>query len=42
MPDESLLKVIKKYDMYLSISDYTNIVPYGKKMDELEEKVKEK
>ncbi len=41
MPDESLLKVIKKYDMYLSISDYTNIVPYGKKMDELEEKVKE-
>ena len=34
-PADSLLKAIKKYDMYLSISDYTNVVPYGKKMDAL-------
>jgi len=39
-PKESLLQAIKKYDMYLSISDYTNIVPYGKKMDALEERAK--
>lgn len=40
-PEQSLLKTIKKYDMYLSISDYTKVVPYGKKIDALEEKVKE-
>lgn len=39
-PSESLLKAIKKYDMYLSISDYTNVVPYGEKMEQLMEKVK--
>ncbi|MCM1219898.1 MAG: radical SAM protein [Lachnospiraceae bacterium] len=39
-PEESLLQAIKKYDMYLSISDYTDVVLYGKKMDAFEEKVK--
>lgn len=39
-PADSLLKVIKKYDMYLSISDYTSVVPYGEKMEKLIEKVK--
>ena len=34
-PTDSLLKVIKKYDMYLSISDYTKVVPYSEKMDAL-------
>lgn len=41
MPEQSLLEVIKKYDMYLSISDYSDVVPYGKKIDALEKKVKE-
>lgn len=41
MPEESLFRAIKKYDMYLSISDYTDIVPYGEKMEQLEAKVKE-
>lgn len=40
-PTESLLEAIKKYEMYLSISDYTNVVPYGKKMDQLVQKAKE-
>lgn len=40
-PAESLLQVIKKYDMYLSISDYTSRVPYDKKIDSLVEKAKE-
>ena len=39
-PSESLLEAIKKYEMYLSISDYTNVVPYEKKMDQLIEKAK--
>jgi hypothetical protein len=34
-PSDSLLKAIKNYDMYLSISDYTNVVPYKEKMDRL-------
>lgn len=34
-PSDSLLQAIKKYNMYLSISDYTNEVPYKQKMDEL-------
>ena len=40
-PTESLLQAIKKYDMYLSISDYTSMVPYEKKMEQLVEKAKE-
>lgn len=40
-PAESLLQAIKKYEMYLSISDYTNMVPYEKKMEKLVEKAKE-
>ena len=40
-PAESLLQAIKKYEMYLSISDYTNMVPYEKMMEELVEKAKE-
>jgi hypothetical protein len=32
-PAKSLLQAIKKYDMYLSISDYTDVVPYKSKMD---------
>lgn len=40
-PKDSLLQAIKKYDMYLSISDYTNVVPYGERMDELIEKAEE-
>lgn len=40
-PAESLLKAIKKYEMYLSISDYTKTVPYGKKMGQLIEKAEE-
>ena len=39
-PKDSLLQAIKKYEMYLSISDYTNVVPYGERMDELVEKAK--
>lgn len=35
IPPESLLRAIKKYDMYLSISDYTDVVSYEKKMDQL-------
>lgn len=35
-PSEELLQAIKRYDMYLSISDYTDQVPYDKKIDELE------
>lgn len=34
-PPDSLLKTIKKYDMYLSISDYTEVVPYIDKMNQL-------
>lgn len=41
LPTESLLKTIKKYEMYLSISDYTNVVPYEKKMAQLIEKAEE-
>ena len=41
VPSESLLKAIKKYEMYLSISDYTNEVPYEEKMDQLIEKARE-
>ena len=40
-PPESLLEAIKKYDMYLSISDYTKEVPYDKKIDALVERAKE-
>ena len=40
-PTESLLKTIKKYEMYLSISDYTKVVPYEKKMEQLIEKAEE-
>lgn len=40
-PAESLLQAIKKYEMYLSISDYTNMVPYEKKMEQLVEKARE-
>ncbi|MBR1634296.1 MAG: radical SAM protein [Lachnospiraceae bacterium] len=40
-PSETLLKAIKKYDMYLSISDYTDVVPYKDKMDFLIDMVKE-
>lgn len=40
-PAESLLKVIKKYGMYLSISDYTKTVPYEKKMEQLIGKAQE-
>ncbi len=40
LPPESLLKAIKKYDMYLSISDYTKIVPYGEKMNRLVERAR--
>lgn len=41
LPSESLLAAIKKYDMYLSISDYTKIVPYNEKIDRLIERVRE-
>lgn len=41
MPSESLLKAIKKYEMYLSISDYTKEVPYENKMNLLVGKAKE-
>ena len=34
-PPDSLLEAIRKYEMYLSISDYTDVVPYGEMMDEL-------
>jgi len=34
-PEDSLLDAIKRYDMYLSISDYTKVVPYGDKMEQL-------
>ena len=34
-PANELLEAIKQYDMYLSISDYTDIVPYRDKMDVL-------
>jgi hypothetical protein len=37
-PQDSLLSVIKKYEMYLSISDYTDVVPYGEKMEALIER----
>lgn len=40
-PSESLLKAIKKYEMYLSISDYTKEVPYEDKMNQLVEKAEE-
>ncbi|MCM1182644.1 MAG: radical SAM protein [Roseburia sp.] len=40
VPKQLLLEAIKRYDMYLSISDYTNVVPYGEKMDAFEESVK--
>lgn len=40
VPADSLLRAIRKYDMYLSISDYTDEVPYGERMDALEERVK--
>lgn len=41
-PTESLLDAIKKYDMYLSISDYTDVVPYSRKIEELIVRAKEK
>ncbi|WP_026759277.1 radical SAM protein [Selenomonas ruminantium] len=40
-PSDSLLNIIKKYEMYLSISDYTNVVPYGSKMNELVRRAEE-
>lgn len=39
-PSESLLCAIKEYNMYLSISDYTEVVPYSKKMDGLIQQAK--
>lgn len=40
-PSESLLRTIKKYNMYLSISDYTNVVPYEEKIENLVKKAQE-
>jgi hypothetical protein len=40
-PADSLLKAIKKYNMYLSISDYTNVVPYSDKMEQLVKRASE-
>lgn len=39
-PADSLLRAIKQYDMYLSISDYTDAVPYGRKMEALVERAR--
>lgn len=41
-PQDSLLDAIKKYDMYLSISDYTDQVPYHDKLEQLISRIKEK
>lgn len=40
-PSESLLRTIKKYELYLSISDYTEVVPYEAKMERLVERARE-
>ena len=40
-PPDSLLEMIKKYDMYLSISDYTKVVPYKEKMEQLVKRAQE-
>lgn len=40
-PSESLLRTIKQYDLYLSISDYTRAVPYEAKMENLVAKAQE-
>ena len=40
-PKDSLLELIKKYEMYLSISDYTDVVQYGEKMKTLVKRAKE-
>lgn len=40
-PPDSLLETIKKYDMYLSISDYTSQVPYHEKIGQLVERVRQ-
>lgn len=34
-PSESLLRTIKRYEIYLDISDYTSVVPYEAKMERL-------
>lgn len=39
LPDDSLLLTMKKYNIYLSISDYTNVVHYESKINSLIEKV---
>ncbi len=41
-PTDELLDAIKKYEMYLSVSDYTDVVPYGEKMDRFIDRVREK
>lgn len=40
-PDDTLLEVMKNYEIYLSISDYTDIVAYENKMERLIKKLKE-
>lgn len=39
-PDDTLLKAMKKYKIYLSISDYTDVVAYEDKMERLIKKLK--
>ena len=41
MPPESLFRAIKKYNVHMSISDYTKAVPYGAKVEQLVAKAQE-
>lgn len=41
MPNDELLKLFKLYDMEIQISDYTDVVPYNKKMEEIIKKLTE-
>lgn len=34
IPDEAVLQVMKKYNVYVQLSDYTKVIPYGEKFRE--------
>ena len=41
VPDEELLRVIKKCDIHVRLSDYTHVLPYEKKLQQVKDTLKE-
>lgn len=41
VPDDELMRVIKKCDIQVRLSDYTHVLPYGKKLQQVKDVLKE-